>query len=192
LKLVSEILPFHQWNAVKMTSETRANTPWLSVAQSLVGWEATATTSRSRERQRLADRRILSLRTPNRRWGSFLTTTSTRTGWRGLARPNSTAPPPGERGPRPGSQAIGRAEPADGARLRDGEAVQSPAASTRATPAQPDSGPTIPHRSRMPASDGPPTPRQSTSASEGCGSDPPTCLSLDSSTLTTASGIANS
>jgi hypothetical protein len=42
------------------------------------------------------------------------------------------------------------------------------------------------------APDGPPTPKRSTSVAATCGSDPPTGSSLDSSTLTTASGMANS
>jgi CubicO group peptidase (beta-lactamase class C family) len=39
------------------------------------------------------------------------------------------------------------------------KSCSSLSASTRATPTRPDSGPTIPRRSRMPASDGPPTPK---------------------------------
>jgi hypothetical protein len=72
------------------------------------------------------------------------------------------------------------------------ESCSSPSASTRATPIRHDSGPTIPHRSRRPGSGGPPTPEGSTSAPASCGSDPPTCSNLGSSTLTTANGMANS
>ena len=97
-----------------------------------------------------------------------------------------------ERGPRRGSQASGRVEPADGARLRDREAVQASRhrhtqrlhgpISTRRSDTVREGRLRMGHRRR----------KGSTSGAASCGSDPPTCSSLDSSTLTTASGRANS